>query len=118
MSLAYDYDGEEILNVFQEDGHYLENEEKYNQIKSGEYMGTVRPNQRKVIYNKPEHLFFPTKKSCSGGIQTHAILSVYGGEWTQTLVHNAVFSLKHGNMEERHTEISAMKLIIILGHRW
>ena len=29
MSLADDYDGEEILNVFQEDGHYLENEEKY-----------------------------------------------------------------------------------------
>ena len=28
-------------------------------------------------HNKPEHLFFQRKKSCSGGIRTHNILLIY-----------------------------------------
>ena len=36
LSLGDDYDGEDILNVFQEDNDYLANEEKYKEIKAGE----------------------------------------------------------------------------------
>lgn len=37
LSLAEDYDGEDILNVFQTDDDYLANEEKYREIKTGWY---------------------------------------------------------------------------------
>ena len=36
LSLSDSYEGEEILNVFQEDPGYLANEDKYREIKAGE----------------------------------------------------------------------------------
>ena len=37
LSLGDSYDGEEVLNVFQPDDDYLANEEKYKEIKAGEW---------------------------------------------------------------------------------
>ena len=36
LSLSDSHEGEEILNVFQEDTEYLANEDKYREIKAGE----------------------------------------------------------------------------------
>ena len=39
LSLSDAHDGEDLLNVFQEDSDYLANEDKYKEIKAGMYVG-------------------------------------------------------------------------------
>ena len=38
LSLSDSHDGEDLLNVFQEDSDYLTNEDKYKEIKAGMYI--------------------------------------------------------------------------------
>ena len=42
------------------------------------YMGSLDLNQNKWQYNKPEHLLFQWKKSCSGAIRTHTTYCLRG----------------------------------------
>ena len=41
LSLSDAHDGEDLLNVFQEDSDYLANEDKYKEIKAGMYVGSA-----------------------------------------------------------------------------